>query len=371
MSGSPVTQEAPPRLDALTGIRGIAAWLVVIYHIRLSLLDIVPPQVIAAFAKGYLAVDLFFVLSGFVLWFNYGERIRDGGRAQVAPFLWRRFARVWPLHAFILAAFVGLALLLSIAGKPSADYPFAELPLHILLVQNWGFTSELSWNDPSWSISTEFAAYCLFPVIALAANWRALSTFSLAGITALLLTAIAALFAAAGETTLGADIARFGLWRCLLEFSLGICACLWWERLRDGAGAAGLLAGVAAAILLAVGLVLRLPEIVWVPALFFATILALALGRGAVVRLLSTRAAVYMGEISYSTYLAHFLLFILFKLAFVGESLQIGWGGLLGFMTLLLVASVALYHLVELPAQRWFNARKPRWATAPRMVPAE
>src|SRR5690606_30640729 len=67
----------PPRLDALTGIRGIAAWLVVFYHVRFSFLTLFPPEAISALGKGYLAVDLFFVLSGFVLWFNYGEKLRS------------------------------------------------------------------------------------------------------------------------------------------------------------------------------------------------------------------------------------------------------------------------------------------------------
>jgi peptidoglycan/LPS O-acetylase OafA/YrhL len=65
---------SPAHLDALTGIRGIAAWLVVLYHIRMSLLGIMPIPVLKVLAKGYLAVDLFFILSGFVLWYNYAPR---------------------------------------------------------------------------------------------------------------------------------------------------------------------------------------------------------------------------------------------------------------------------------------------------------
>lgn len=112
-----------PRLGALTGIRGIAAWLVVFYHVRASVGQIVPQEVIDLFAKGYLAVDLFFVLSGFVLWFNYGERLHQGGRAQAWAFLWRRFARVWPLHAFILAIFVALASAVALTGDPNPAIP--------------------------------------------------------------------------------------------------------------------------------------------------------------------------------------------------------------------------------------------------------
>jgi peptidoglycan/LPS O-acetylase OafA/YrhL len=61
-----------------------------------------------------------------------------------------------------------------------------------------------------------------------------------------------------------------------------------------------------------------------------------------------------MGEISYSTYLVHYLLFVLFKLAFVGVP-QIGWGQLAAYLLLVLAASVVMYHGVEKPAQRWLN----------------
>ena len=116
-------------LDALTGIRGLAAWLVVLYHIRLSLTALLPGEVIAALAKGYLAVDLFFMLSGFVIWYNYADRLRAGGGAETRLFLWRRFARVWPLHAAILAAFIAFVALLLATGRPAPGYPLGELPM--------------------------------------------------------------------------------------------------------------------------------------------------------------------------------------------------------------------------------------------------
>jgi peptidoglycan/LPS O-acetylase OafA/YrhL len=108
-----------------------------------------------------------------------------------------------------------------------------------------------------------------------------------------------------------------------------------------------------------------------VPAAFFAGLLALALGRGGVVRLLGGKALTYLGEISYSTYLGHYGLFILFKLAFVDASLQLGWGGLAGYLALVMAMSVALYHGLEKPAQRWLNRHPPRWAERTAVLPAE
>ena len=365
-----VERASPAHLDALTGIRGIAAWMVVLYHIRMSLLGILPIPALKVLAKGYLAVDLFFILSGFVLWYNYAPRLRGGGLAAAGHFLWRRIARIWPLHIVLLGLFVLFALALVATGRDASFYPFGELPLHVLLIQNWGFTPQLRWNDPAWSISTEMAAYLAFPLVGAAAKWERLPTSVLIALALVLLSAIPLYFWADDDTSLGADISRLGLVRCLLEFSLGNVLCLLWLRWRGAAhGAKIALAACLAA--LGAGIGLALPETVFVPACFAAGLLALALGRGGIVRLLGGRLLRYMGEISYSTYLAHTFLFLVFKLAFVDASLQIGWAGLTGFLGLVLAASMVLYHGVEKPAQRWMNRHTPRWPRRTSAVPAE
>ena len=368
MSGR--TNQRAGHLAALTGIRGIAAWLVVLYHVRLSLVTILPGWAIAAMGKGYLAVDLFFMLSGFVIWYNYAARIAAGGMIELRAFLWRRFARVWPLHGAILLGFVALALLFEATGRSTAGYRWAELPLHVVLLQNWGFTGALAWNHPAWSISTELAAYLAFPAL-VAAQQRTPTAPRLLGLlTAALALADWALFAAHGHTTLGADVPGLGLWRCLIEFTMGCAMCQLWQAWRElpRAAAIGFASFVAWAIS---GLLLGLPETALVPVLFFTGLLALALDRGSAARLFGGRVLTYLGEISYSTYLAHFGLFIVFKLAFVNASLQIGWAGLLGYLALVLGASVLLYHGVEKPSQRWLNAHPPRRAPAAQSVPAE
>ncbi|MCA1660714.1 MAG: acyltransferase [Novosphingobium sp.] len=344
------------RLDALSGLRGIAAWLVVLYHVRLSLTEIVPAEILAVLGKGYLAVDVFFVLSGFVIWLNYADSVATGGWSAIGRYLWRRLARVWPLHAIVLAAFVALALLLHATGRDASAYPFSELPLHLLMVQNWGFTSALTWNDPAWSISTEFAAYLAFPLLALtAARLPRVSPTAMLAIAGLLGALIWALFAANGHATLGADIPRLGLGRCLAEFALGCTACALWRR---GAGTAAGWFGCAFGWI-AGGGVLGWPETAIAPLAIFASILALSFGHGALARRLGSGVVRWLGEVSYSTYLSHVLLFTLFKLAFVGADLQLGWGGLAGYLALVLAASAALYRWVERPAQRALNRLVP------------
>ena len=348
---------APRHLDALTGLRGIAAWLVVLYHVRLSLVRLLPADVIAVLGHGYLAVDLFFMLSGFVIWYNYADRLRVGGWSATRQFLWRRFARVWPLHAVVLGAFVGFAMLLVLSGRSTDGYPSAELPLHVLLIQNWGFTDTLAWNHPAWSISTEFAAYLLFPVLVTTWRWNASASIAVAGGVGALAALLYAAFAAHGHDRLGDDIAGLGLIRCLIEFAMGCLMCVLRTRWGGKRGAARNATLLCLAVV-AAGSGLKLPETAVVPAAFWSALLALSLDRGPIARALASAVPRYLGEISYSTYLAHFGLFIAYKMAFVDTGLQLTWPTFAGFAVLVLAVSIGLYHGVEKPAQRWLNRQR-------------
>jgi peptidoglycan/LPS O-acetylase OafA/YrhL len=345
---------------------------VVIYHIRLSAAGQLPPDVIAFFSKGYLAVDLFFMLSGFVLWLNYSEKLQRGGARAVPTFLVRRIARIWPLHAFILGCAALFALLLAATGRANPQsFPWAELPLHLMLVQNWGLTDTLSWNDPAWSISCEFAAYLLFPLIVLAGDRRRLSSIAIVAMILLVAIALHSIMSAGGARILDHDIPRFGLLRALAEFTAGTLLCTLWTRWRPEPKMpllASLAVTLAASICFATGLV---AETLAMPLLFAALLMAVALTAGSPANPLGWRPVHYLGEISYSTYLAHFMLFVLFKLLFVDDASNIPLPLLGLFLLMTLAASVLLFHLVERPAQRAVNrsfdgmlkrVRSPRFA---------
>ena len=363
MSGAP----AEPRADlpALTGIRGLAAWFVVLYHIRVGAYSWLPGQASFVLSKGYLAVDLFFMLSGFVLWLNYSGRLRREGLEAVPKYLARRVARVWPLHLFILAATMVYAALVAATGElNTAHYPWHELPLHVLLVHNWGFTGALTWNDPSWSISGEAAAYLIFPLIVLAADWRRLPpAFAIAALL-LLAGLLAALMG--GADILDRDIPRFGLLRAITEFSMGTIVCALWQRWRSRPRPAFALAGALTGGATILGFAANAPETLVVPLFLAGLLLVLALTADRRGNPLAARPIYYLGEISYSTYLVHFLLHIVFKILFVEDPANVP-PALIGlFLLLTFLASVALYHGVERPAQRglnrWFDRRLERRA---------
>lgn len=354
-------------IRALTGIRGVAAWLVVLYHVRRSIAGL-PPTVETWLGKGYLAVDFFFLLSGFVIWMRYAERLRGGDTAARLDFLWRRLARVWPLHIAVLGYAVVVALVLAATGRhDAATFPFAELPLHALLLQNWGFTRDLTWNDPAWSISCEAAAYLLFPLLVALADWRRVATpmllLAIAGLFALLHVAMAA----SGAATLGTDIPRFGLLRCLVEFTAGTMACALWQRWRPCSRHMAARCVALAVLATVAALSGVIPETLAVPTALAAILLTVALTADWRGNPLAATPLHYLGEISYATYLLHFMLFFTFKLAFVRDANAVPWWQIALYAALVLGGSVALYHGVERPAQRALNrlARpRPRRAIA-------
>ena len=342
-------------LRALTSVRGIAAWFVVLYHIRFSIAGL-PQGWVQVFGKGYLAVDFFFLLSGFVIWLTWGDRLRKGRWGAVPQFLRKRVARIWPLHLFLLGCAVALALLLNATGRQNpTDYPFGELPLHILLLQNWGFTDHLAWNDPSWSISAELGAYLLFPLLALAIDWRRVPSWAVLAAIAALLVLLHVLMADGGAPNLGHDISRFGLRRCVLEFASGTAVAALWLRWGDAPTVTAWSAAWIAALFLAGWASGTLSETLAVPPAFAAILLLLALTAGKRGNPLEIGPLHYLGEISYATYLGHFLLFVAFKLALVSDADAIPPLLIALYLVLVLASSIVLYHLVERPAQKWVN----------------
>ncbi len=345
-------------LRALTSMRGLAAWMVVLYHIRLSIAGL-PQAWVDVFAKGYLAVDFFFLLSGFVICLTYGERLRERRAGAIIDFWKRRIARIYPLHLFMLSCAILLALALAATGRhDSADFPFVELPLHLLLLQNWGFTDALAWNDPAWSISAEFAAYLLFPLLTLAIDWRRVPTPAVLAAIAAFLLILAGVMAHADAPNLGWEITTFGLLRCLTEFSAGAAICALWLRWADRPLVPALAAAALATALLAAWVIGLLGELIAVPFALAALLLVLALTSGLRGNPLDWAPLHALGEISYATYLSHFLLFVVFKLLMVDDASAIPPVLIAFYLALVLAASVALYHLIERPAQRWINGTK-------------
>lgn len=150
----------PHRYLALDGLRGAAAFAVLFYHLRNLDAPGRPAWAESLFASGYLAVDLFFLLSGFVIAHAYGARLKTG--LGVRAFLMARLIRLQPVIAVGTAIGFAVALASRMANLPGAPGLFAiatTMPLNLLMLPNplvpWGI---FLFNPPAWSLFYELLA---------------------------------------------------------------------------------------------------------------------------------------------------------------------------------------------------------------------
>jgi peptidoglycan/LPS O-acetylase OafA/YrhL len=157
-------------VPALTGIRALAVLLVLGFHFYTE--HFVPvglDSLLPFFTRGYLGVDFFFLLSGFIITHVYLASLACPNRSMVQIFLWHRLIRLYPVHLTVLAGLVAIISLAGAAGIALNDpqhWQWKNLFWHLTLLHSWGVTESLAWNDPSWSISAEWFAYLLFPLLA-------------------------------------------------------------------------------------------------------------------------------------------------------------------------------------------------------------
>ncbi len=222
--------------------------------------------------------------------------------------------------------------------------------LSILLLQNWGFTHSLGWNVPAWSISTEWFAYLCFPFIAWVAN-RVPTGIVVAILGSLLPLAVLAFGLYLAGETLGGDIPRFGLFRCVTEFTCGIFLCRLW---RQFGRQLKVICAVAAALFLLLYCISGLADYWLVPVAWASLIIALASGQGRSTAFFSSRILERIGAWSYSTYLVHYFLHDWVKFLLIQEDMN-PLAPLGCYLGLTGVASVLLYRFVEVPGRRFIR----------------
>ena len=237
----------PAEFRTLTGLRIVAAAWVVLFHFHFtgldgvgSAVDVLGPLVTA----GALGVDLFFVLSGFVIAHTYLDRLGPALRVgATARFVWARACRIWPAYAVVFHLFAVWVVARLVWGADDrvafqAVQPVVSLPEYLqqlLLVQLWDspYFDGASWVGSTWSISAEWLAYLLFPVAALVFHrLRDLPVALLAAGSLALMTPIAWAYLLTGSP--------YHPWswavRVLCGFGAGVLAHLVVRRLQaDGA----------------------------------------------------------------------------------------------------------------------------------------
>lgn len=344
----------------LTGLRAVAALWVVAHHGRRAFHAILPVFPMQLAERGYLAVDVFFVLSGFILSYNYAGRIDS--RPRYFSFIGHRIARIYPLHLAMLLA-VGILARTALAlgfhvGTPENFRIDYHLPLHLFLLHAWGFEGRLMWNLPSWSISAEFFAYLLFPFFdGIAARVRRPLALAGAALISVVLTVV--VLKALGHRALHVPT-EHALVRVSGEFLAG-CLVYHLYATRSAVAPASNLLGDA--LVVAVGLLALFPVAdPLMPIGACLLVYALGRGRGPVVGLFALSPVVWLGRISYSIYMTH--LPVLSVLNRIYPAAILGGMDLAGRTVAVFVYAFAIigvaatsYTFLEVPARR----RISRW----------
>lgn len=296
-------------IPALGGVRGVAACWVVGVHVPTLIRDLYPHQDIAVprfFRSGYLGVDLFFVLSGFILTYVYAARFRDAGLAATAPFYVGRLLRIWPLNIAVLAV-LGLVVYASgIFGV--GNFTGAQFVASLFLVQHWIYLRPL-WNFPAWSLSVETLAYIVFPLLVILIG-RIKSAPALIAVIALSIGTLDATNYYLHGNSIGLDAGHAGGFsRCLFEFTGGIALC--YLSQRYSASRRVLIAcDVLSVLLLCICILTQWA--MFAPFAFCGIVYSCA-KNGAVGRLLGTPVCYWLGEISFSLYLTHWVTIFTFE----------------------------------------------------------
>ena len=338
---------------ALTGLRGVAALYVVFFH-YFSPLSLTNPAM-CLLGHGYLAVDLFFVLSGFVMALNYAGLFSHGIRGSaIRVFLSRRVARIYPLYLLSLLGASGLVLTgyLNIAADSLARAFWPNL----LMVQNWGNWESI--ETPAWSISTEWFAYMLFPFLLTWTFYRSRAeALTVLALCVSGLFTLAAFFSNPYDHLKIFDLTKGypSLIRCVSEFTLGILA----YRVKDSRFG-NLVKGQPWLPFMLVALLVLLLALkrsdVLVVLLFPLLILSLDSKRNFLSHSLGSRVPEFLGLVSYSVYLVHYLFVPALNgvdsyVRRHGRSHSHSYAVAVVFPLMMLCASCT-YYFVEVPARR-------------------
>jgi peptidoglycan/LPS O-acetylase OafA/YrhL len=339
-------------LPGLTGLRGVGAMWVLIYHAQYGL-------GIPLAEDGFLGVDLFFILSGFVLSHAHGRMRLDW--PSYKAFVRDRFARIFPMHwAALLICGVVLLLYPKIYFDMPSRFQFQEFALSFFLTHNWGLGRLMGWNVPSWSLSTEWLVSLGFPLFLLFARRFTSKQAAVVGCAACLLAFAGFLYATHNPNP---DVqARAGIIRTLLEF---MCGCLLYRAYLAGVQV-GAAAKALALALLVIGL--SSPGRTMLAVFALPIVILLTTQRSLLTRLMVSPPFAFLGKVSFSIYLLHWIL--LQASDRIEASLGVhGWFALLWFgayVALVLSLAAVTYRLVENPAREWIRGG---FRLQPRPVP--
>ena len=372
---------------ALDGFRGIFALMVAIHHSSWfsyinyrSFID-----------QAFVVIDLFFAFSGFLLYTLYHDKLND--KTQCLAFLKRRFARLYPLHLFMLCVFIAYALVKVFAAKsgifvqdPGEVLPFQAgsrdslyaIFTNITMLHSLGLHDSLTFNAPSWTVSVEFYTYFLFMALMLwAAPKKSWHFLILSLIVIAIYYGLSQIPPRAGFSKKMDITYDFGFFRCVAGFFLGMIAAQIFAYLRRSSSIIYNFTRwhwtLIECLMVIIGAIFLIywtgPLQFFVGPVILAFVVIFAFDGGYISKFMSQNLFQYLAKISYSVYMVHLIISIAFAIigtsVFTGyitipELLDFGakgtglWGDLYMIPYLLTVIFVShlTYHFVEVPGGR-------------------
>ena len=353
-------------LSALTALRGIAALWVVVFHMDVIIFyrelgTLLPHELSGLITQGYLWVDLFFILSGFIICHIYGEQL--GSNIQIYSiknYLVARFFRIYPLHLFTLILLIGCVMVVSTYAPAVIDdswnvyFDWQALISNLLLTNAMNQHTYLSWNIVSWSIGAEWWTY-IYAICLLYFLGNNTIKHSII-ITAISFIGLFCLVYFSPKNNLDITF-DFGFLRCLLEFTLGVTS---YKAYKQNLGKNIFQRDryfVFTVLAILIIFHWRMNDLLIIP-LFSMLVLCAAYNQRSVLQILSSSFLQYLGKISYSIYLMHGVWFMVFwfslpviKRIWLIESLSLGQTVIyvISFMTLTIVSANYSYRYIEVP----------------------
>lgn len=377
MSDAPLPSKASVSqyYASLDGFRGLLAVFVAIYHT----IWISHPQTWRFFENGPVIIDLFFAFSGFLMWRLYADRLQTPD--QVQAFFKRRFARLYPLHLFMVLVFLAFAGVRLFAHKIGiAELSAGEiLPFEAGASENWwslfqhltllnavGLSDSLTFNPPSWTIGAEVCTYIVFASMMMWCRPKRLLDFSL------IFLAICLIYVGLAMVKPDMNITYdHGFFRCVAGFYTGLLAAVAFPYIKrhiDGLTRVAATALEIFVLVSCIGFVIFLSGKAqfFVGLFIFVFVTVFAVDRGAVSSFMSKAIFQYLAKISYSVYLVHVIVAIIFSvgLEMVFGELPTGWaanGWLAVYLCVVIAVSHCTYRWIEIPGGRFIrNWNKPQ-----------
>lgn len=362
---SATPKQAKGRIKAFDSLRGMAALGVVFWHYGAHFHAYPFRSWLQPFYNaGYLLVDFFFVLSGYVIAKAYW---REGRQRKLVPNIWSRISRLYPLHLLTLVAVAIIQWALTAAGRVgflSAHDDAYHFILNLFMLNGVGLQQGFSFNGPAWSISTEFVVNALFM------TFIAFSLFQRLIYLGVAISLVVFLFISSGVFLQDGKVLGYldpQLIRCAVGFSIGVFLQIgfrqeWVRRRVPPSVFNDVLAGVS---LIAITVFLC-KQTSHAPVQSYFVIMALSaallitvLHSNIARTIFEARPLVFLGDISYSIYLIHFPLQLLFMLSTAATGAQIEYNNplvALLYIGMVIYLSHLTHRRVELPSQAFLNS---------------